>query len=113
MLARVMPPRWLQIEALEDSVRKGIYRGLLKAVARVWKPTQIRDVVVLSKVLEHMQGTQRGMRRLAAAIDATGPEALVPILQSLKLSSLDRVINLETLKQIVLQLEQAAGKVKN
>ena len=101
-----------QIEALEDPLGKGIYRGLLKAVARVWNPIQIRDVIVLSKVLEHMQGAQRGMRRLAAAIDATGPEALAPILQSLKLSSLEKVDNLETLKQIVLQLEQAAAKVK-
>ena len=91
---------------------KGIYRGLLKAVASPWKPSQIRDVVVLRKVLEYMQEAKRGMVRLAAAIEATGPEALAPILQSLKLSSLERVDNLETLKQIVLQLEQAAAKIK-
>jgi hypothetical protein len=101
-----------QIEALEKPLGKSIYRGLLKTVARVWKPNQIQDSVLLQKVFVHMQAAERGLQRLDAALVRTGPEALAPILQSLKLSSLDRVDNLETLKQIVLQLEQAAGRTK-
>jgi hypothetical protein len=45
-------------------------------------------------------------------VGVTGPEAIDPILRSLKLRSLDQVDNLETLKQIVLALEEAAGRVK-
>lgn len=101
-----------QIEALEEPLGKGIYRGLLKTVARVWRPIQIQDVTLLQKVLVHMQAAKRGLRRLDAALDVTGPGALAPILESLKLSSLDRIDNLETLKQIVLKLEQAAAEVK-
>ena len=32
-----------------------MYRGLLKTVARVWKPNEIRDATVLEKVLTSMQ----------------------------------------------------------
>ena len=101
-----------QIEALEEPLGKGIYRGLLKTVARVWRPIQIQDVALLQRVLVHMQAAERGLRRLHAALDVTGLRALAPILESLKLSSLDRMDNLETLKQIVLKLEQAAAEVK-
>jgi len=101
-----------QIEALEEPLGKGIYRGLLKTVARVWRPNQIQDLALLQRVLVHMQAAERGLRRLHAALDVTGPGALSPILESLKLSSLDKMDNLETLKQIVLKLEQAAAEVK-
>jgi hypothetical protein len=52
-----------------------------------------------------MQAAERGLRRLEAAVGQTGPEALARILRSLNLDSIERVDNLETLKEIVLQLE--------
>ena len=45
---------------------------------------------------------------MEAALDKTGPEALVPILKTIGFSSLERVDNLEALKRIVLELEGAA-----
>jgi hypothetical protein len=98
-----------QIEALEKPLGKGLYRGLLKAVARVWRPGQVEDVALLRKLLAHMQAAERGLRRLEAAVGRTGPEALASILESLKLDSIERVDNLETLKEIVLKLEQVAA----
>jgi hypothetical protein len=95
-----------QIEALEKPLGKGLYRGLLKAVARVWRPGQVQDMPVLRKLLAHMQAAERGLKRLEAAVGRTGPEALACILESLKLNSMERVDNLETLKEIVLKLEQ-------
>jgi hypothetical protein len=86
-----------------------MYRGLLKTLARVWSPKEIRDAAVRQRVLVHMQGAERGMRRLDAALDRLDEEALVPILQSLQLTSLDQVDNLETLRRVVLAAEQAAG----
>jgi hypothetical protein len=97
------------IEAMAEPLGRGLYRGLLKTVARAWKPIQIRDVALLQKVLEHMQAAERGLRRLETAIDKIGPESLVPILHSLKLNSLEQVDNLKTLHEIVVAMEAKAG----
>jgi hypothetical protein len=98
-----------QIEAMEKPLGKGHYRGLLKTVARVWRPSQVQDVVLLRKLLSHMQAAERGLGRLEAAVGRTGPEALARILESLELHSIERVDNLETLKEIVLKLEEVAS----
>ena len=97
-----------QIEAMAEPLGWRLYRGLLKTGARVWNPTEIRDANVLRKVLAQMQSAERGLRRLEAALDTLGPETLVPILRSLRLSSLNRVDSLETLKKVVLEVERVA-----
>ncbi len=97
------------IEAMAEALGRRLYRGVLKTVAKVWKPTEIHEVGVLRKVLEHMRAGERGLRRLKAALDKAGPEILVPILQSLRLHSLDQVDSLESLKKIVYAAEEAAG----
>jgi hypothetical protein len=55
-----------------------------------------------------MQGAERGFRRLDAALDRVGPEALTQVLHSLKLQSIDQVDNLQTLGEIVLAIEGTA-----
>lgn len=87
---------------------RGLYRGLLRDLARVWNPREIQEISLLRKVLEHMRSAERGLRRVEAALDKTGPEALVPILKTIGVTSLERVDKLETLKRIVLELERAA-----
>ncbi|PYP86756.1 MAG: hypothetical protein DMG65_18290 [Candidatus Angelobacter sp. Gp1-AA117] len=99
-----------QIEAMNEPLGKGLYRGLLKNIARVWEPNQIKDKAVLQKVLTSMQSGERGLRRLQVALDKTGPNALRPILNSMKLKSLDHVDNLETLREVVLALEEKADQ---
>jgi len=74
----------------------------------VWNPKDIRDSAVQQKVLAHMQPAERGFRRLDAALDRIGPEALTQILSSLKLQSIDRVDNLKILREIALALEAVA-----
>jgi hypothetical protein len=86
-----------------------MYRGFLKALARVWDPGQIDDPAVLQKVLTHMQAAQRGLTRLDAALDRIGPEPLGPILDSLGLRSLNQVDNLELLQKIMLAMETKAA----
>jgi hypothetical protein len=85
-----------------------MYRGLLKTLARVWNPKDIQDPAIQQKVLAHMQAAERGFRRLEAALDRVGPEPLTQILRCLKLQSIHRVDNLQTLHEIVLALEAAA-----
>ena len=94
-----------QIEAMAEPLGKRMYRGFLKALARVWDPKQIDDPGLLQKVLTHMQAAQRGLARLDAVLDRIGPEPLGPILDSLKLRSLDQVDSLDTLQKIVLAME--------
>jgi len=99
-----------EIEQMERSVGKRMYRGLLKSVARAWNPKDIQDLATQQKVLAHMRAAERGFRRLDAALDRVGPEPLSQILRSLKLQSVDRVDNLQTLHEIVIALEAAAQK---
>jgi hypothetical protein len=101
-----------EIEAFEEPLGKGIYRGLLKTVARAWKANQIRDTAVLERVLAHMQAAKRGLLRLDSALNTLGTESLLPVLRALNLRSLDNVDNLDTLKEIVLALEEAAAKTR-
>jgi DNA polymerase III delta prime subunit len=98
-----------QIRAMAEPLGKRMYRGFLKALARVWDPRQIDDPAVLQKILTHMQSAQRGLTRLDAALDRIGPESMGPILDSLGLRSLDQVDNLDLLQKIVLAMETKAA----
>ncbi len=100
-----------RIEEMADLLGKGLYRGLLKTTATAWKPSDITDLVVLERVLTHMQAAERGLKRLEAALDRTGPEPLATILRSFNLNSLDRVESLDTLHKIVLALEARADSI--
>jgi hypothetical protein len=97
-----------EIEAMAEPLGRGLYRGLLRDLARVWNPREIEDVSVQHRVLEHMRSAERGLRRLEAALDKTGPETLAPVLKALRVTSIERVENLETLKRIVVELEVIA-----
>lgn len=96
-----------EIEKMEGIVGKRMYPGLLKSVARVWKPQDIQDNATGGKVLEHLQAAERGLVRARAARDKAGLTAFAAVLGSLRLSSLDQVDNLKTLHEIVTALETA------
>jgi len=97
---------------MEQVVGKRMYRGLLRTLARVWNPRDIQDPATRQKVLAHLQGAERGLRRAEAARDKAGLAAFAAVLGSLKLSSLDQVDNLKTLQEIVIALEAAAPRGK-
>jgi len=99
-----------EIEQMQQALGKRMYRGLLKTLARVWNPKDIQDPATQQKVLAHMRAAERGFRRLDAALNSAGSEALTRILRSLKLQSIDRADNLQTLREIVLALEAAAQR---
>ena len=99
-----------QIEAMAQPLGKGLYRGLLKSVARAWKPADVKDRNVLERVLAQMQAAERGLSRLEAAYLHTGAEPLAEITQSLGLRDMDQISSLEQLEKIALALE---AKAKN
>jgi hypothetical protein len=99
-----------EIERMERVVGKRMYRGILKSVARVWNPSEIRDYALQEKVLAHMKSAERGLGRARAAIDRSGLAALSAVLASRRLSSLDQVDNLGTLQEIVTALENTRDR---
>ena len=101
-----------QIEAMAKPLGRRLYRGVLRIQARAWNPDEIRDVAVQRKVLEQMQSADRGLGRLQTALSKTGPAALEPTLQSLKLRCLEDIDSLEILKQVVLAVEATASTFK-
>jgi hypothetical protein len=100
------------IEAMAAPLGRRLYRGILKTVARVWNPSEIRKADVLGRVLAQMQSAERGLLRLEAALNRVGPEAVVPTLRSLRLNSLEQVDSLESLKKVVLAAEETAGLMR-
>jgi hypothetical protein len=94
-----------EIERMEKVVGRRMYRGILKSVARVWNPKDIRDKAIQEKALAHMQAAERGLRRAGAAREKAGLAAFARVLGSLRLSSLDQVDNLKTLQEIIVALE--------
>jgi hypothetical protein len=101
-----------EIERMEKVVGKRMYRGLLKTVARVWNPKDIRDQGIQEKTLALMQAAERGLRRAEAAREKADLATFAAVLGSLRLSSLDQVDSLKTLQEIVVALEAAAPRAK-
>jgi hypothetical protein len=97
-----------QIESMARPLGRGLYRGLLKAV-RAWNPSDIKDASLLGRLLAQMQVADLGLRRLEAALEKTGLEALAAVLQSMGVRSLNHLDSLETLHKIVLTLEAKAA----
>ena len=101
-----------EIEGMEKTVGKRMYRGVLKSVARVWNPKDIQEKAIQEKVLAHLQAAERGLRRAEAAREKAGLAAFAKVLGSLRLSSLDQVDNLKALQEIVVALEAVAPRGK-
>jgi hypothetical protein len=97
-----------QIESMAEPLGKRLYRGLLKRVARAWKPSDISEAAIMRNLLAEMQAGDRMLNQLAAILSKVGPDKLPPILRSLGLSSLDYVDNLDTLQKILASLEPTA-----
>lgn len=87
---------------------RGLYRGILRDLARVWSPREIADISVQQRVLEYMHSGARGLRRLEVGVEKTGRGALIPILNSLGIRGLEHIDRIETLKRVVLELERIA-----
>ncbi len=98
-----------KIQSLAKPLGPQLYRGILKSVAGKWKPEEVKNGALLQKVLTHMEAAVRGLKRLDAALNVTGPEAIGPILDSLQVSSVDKISSLKTLHALVSALEQKAG----
>jgi hypothetical protein len=98
-----------EIEAMECKIGKRLYRGLLKRVARVWSPDQIRETAVLEQVLAQMQGAVRGLARLEVAQAKLAPEITQRVISSLNMPP-TKLEDLQSLHTLVVALENASEK---
>lgn len=99
----------VQVFQMQEKLGTGLYRGLLKSIAQVWCPTDIRDIALQKKVLRHMEGALRGVERLRTASEKLGEGEIAKILVSFDLSSALDIKDMDTLYKVVLAVEQAAG----
>jgi hypothetical protein len=95
-----------EIERMQSRLGIHMYRGLLRS-AQVWKPSQIRNVAQQRQTLERMQAAERGLQRLRQAIENLSQAKVAAILNSLKIRSIDRISDLQTLHSLVVKLEAA------
>ena len=94
-----------QIEDMAKPLGKRLYRGLLKRVARAWKPSDISEAAIQRTLLADMQEGDRMLNQLAAILSERGVEQLPPILRSLGFYSLEQVDNLDALGKILASFE--------
>jgi Rad52/22 family double-strand break repair protein len=97
----------LQIRDLEPQIGRSMYRGLLKTVANVWDPSQIRKIELQHKVLALMMSAKRGLARYQAACQKLPPATVEQVLVACELRTIEDVADMETLQQLVRHLESA------
>jgi hypothetical protein len=95
-----------EIERMQSKLGAHMYRGLLR-LAKAWKPSQIRNVAEQRKTLERMQAAERGFQRLKEAMENLSQNIVTGVLNSLKIRSIDRISDLQTLHALVLKMEAA------
>jgi hypothetical protein len=96
------------IHRMEEELGRPLYRGLLKSIARAWRPEDIKKVTQQKQVLEHMEAAERGLARASQAVAKLDRPAVIEILRSLDVDSIHKVTDLKTLHKVVVALEQAA-----
>jgi len=101
-----------EIEAMEKSIGKRMYRGLLKKVAKAWSPQQIRDIALQQQVLTQMEAAAQFFARLRAVEGRTAPEFLQKIILTLKLPLPAKLDDLPALESLVLALEKEAERAE-
>lgn len=99
-----------EIEGMADTVGKRFYRGVLKRIARVWNPSEIREPAILQSVLNEMRAVDAELRRLDAVLNQVEPDTVSAILRSLGLRSLDQLDSLEILQRVLAEVDRAAQK---
>ncbi len=98
-----------EICGMESLIGAKLYRGLLKTIANVWDPRQIRNLALQHKVLARMNAARRGLLRVEAALSKLDKSVAEEIFHSLELNSYHQIKDLHTLQQLLSALERAAG----
>lgn len=94
---------------MAEPLGRRLYRGLLRGVANVWKPGDIQNQSLLSKVLSEMRLAEGELSRLKTAQKKMDPQELQSILSNFGVESLDRVDSLDLLRRLVDAVEEKSA----
>ena len=83
-----------------------MYRGLLKGTARVWKPGDIHEEALLTKVWSVMQTAEKELEKLKAAQEQLGENEAKATLRELGIEAVDKIQSLDQLRRLVEVMEQ-------
>jgi hypothetical protein len=98
-----------EIEAMRERLGHRVYRGILKRLATVWSPQELRDAELEKRVLIEMETVEQLLHRAARVYKMIGEGPGDEVLASLKLSSIESFSDLDTLQTLVARLEEKAG----
>ena len=94
-----------KIEQMHPSLGSSLYRGILKRVAKIWNPTDMRDAEIEKQVLSQMEEAQRLRRRFDAALEHAGEEEFRRVLGLMQLRSFHQIDSVEMLARLVREME--------
>lgn len=94
-----------EIRAMRSPLGASLYSALLKSIGQARRPSEIRDVVLQHRVLQHMQSARRGLIRLRKARSLVGNNIYRRVMVGLELNSMTDIRDLRTLQAVVLALE--------
>lgn len=104
-----------QVKGLCGTVGFSLARTVLRTVANVEVPEEIRDMAKLTMAFEKLQDLARGVERLHAAVAKTGAQRYSTLCRDLNLASdsVDDIPDRATLRQLLQTLERDAGRDQN
>lgn len=98
------------IESFRKILGDPIYGEILWRVARVRRANEIPNAQLQTNIAEAMDRAARGIRKAHSLAEEIGDTQFVSVLDQLKIRSMTTIRDLETLKQLVLDLEKLAAR---
>jgi hypothetical protein len=99
-----------KIEGFRRILGGSIFAEILGRVAHVQRANAIPNAQLQSDVADAMERATRGIHKANALAEEIGDTAFISVLDRLKIRSMATVPSLEALKQLVAELEKAAGR---
>ncbi len=99
-----------KIEGFRRSLGDPIYGEILWRIARAHQANAIPNAQLQASVAEAMERAARGIHRTRSLAESVGDTKFVSVLDRLHIASMSTIPNLEALRHLVSELEEAAGR---
>jgi hypothetical protein len=99
-----------KIEGFRRALGDPIYGEILWRVARARQAKAIPNAHLQAAVADAMERASRGVRRTHSLAESIGDTQFVSVLDRLHIPSMSAIPNLEALRHLVSELEEAAGR---
>jgi hypothetical protein len=99
-----------KIEAFRRILGQPIFGEILWRIARARRANAIPNAQVQSEVSDAMERAARGIRKAHSLSEEIGDTQFVSVLDHLHIRSMETIPNLDTLKRLVISLEESAAR---